>query len=223
MPTSEEIKGLFAEFPMADVHWRAQQVTKDGTKALALAYIDARDVMDRLDNICGSDGWQNRYSHADNKVVCEIGIKVDGEWIWKANGAGDTQVEAEKGSLSDAFKRAAVLWGIGRYLYAIPAPWVPCKCSEYKGKMQWKSWIGDPWDFVKGNGTEKPKAQTRDVFASLIDDMRAQKTVNDLARWKDKTSVKAAYANLAPDWKQSFAEELAAQKQALENAKVVTA
>jgi hypothetical protein len=100
---------------------------------MALAYIDARDVMERLDAVCGPDGWQCRYPHAQGKTVCEIGIRVDGqgeypaanpEWVWKSDGAGDTDFEADKGALSDAFKRAAVRWGIGRYLYDLSAPWV---------------------------------------------------------------------------------------------------
>jgi hypothetical protein len=44
--------------------------------------------------------------------------------VVKSNGAGDTDVEGPKGALSDAFKRAAVLWGIGRYLYSLESPWV---------------------------------------------------------------------------------------------------
>jgi hypothetical protein len=44
--------------------------------------------------------------------------------VVKSNGAGDTDVEGPKGALSDAFKRAAVLWGIGRYLYSLDSPWV---------------------------------------------------------------------------------------------------
>jgi hypothetical protein len=59
-------------------------------------------------------------------VVCDLGIFDDnvGDWLWRANGAGETQVEGEKGALSYAFKRAAVLWGIGRYLYYLPNKWV---------------------------------------------------------------------------------------------------
>lgn len=109
-------------FPPNRVSWRVG-ATKDG-RGLALAYIDARDVMERLDEVCGPDGWQCRYPHANSKTVCEIGIRFEADWIWKANGAGDTDVEAEKGALSDAFKRAAVCWGIGRYLYDIDSVWV---------------------------------------------------------------------------------------------------
>lgn len=131
------------------VSWRVGSTNADKTKGLALAYLDARDVMDRLDLVCGPDGWQCRYSHVGGTTVCEIGIRfvresrqigagpggstlVDEqppEWLWKADGAGSTDVEAEKGMLSDAFKRAAVRWGIGRYLYSLPSPWVDLEAA----------------------------------------------------------------------------------------------
>lgn len=132
---------LSAPFDPDSISWRAGSTNGDKTKGLALAYLDARDVMERLDLVCGPAGWQCRYSHANGKTVCDIGLRCDGEWIWKADGAGDTDVEAEKGALSDAFKRAAVRWGIGRYLYGLPSPWVEVepmgrsvkiKAGEYK-------------------------------------------------------------------------------------------
>lgn len=49
-----------------------------------------------------------------------------------SNGAGETQVEGEKGKFSDAFKRAAVLWGVGRYLYYLPNTW----CNLSNGKIK---------------------------------------------------------------------------------------
>lgn len=147
---SDIFAALKAEFPREAVSWRAQSMKADGSAAMALAYIDARDVMNRLDDVCGPDGWQCRYPHATTKTVCEIGIRVDGEWIWKADGAGDSDIEAEKGALSDAFKRAAVRWGIGRYLYDLDSPWVDCEhYVNHQGKKVWKKWIGDPWAKVK--------------------------------------------------------------------------
>lgn len=115
-------------FPADKIHWRVGATTQDKSKGVALAYIDARDVMERLDSVVGAAGWQDRYAWSDNgKLCCEIGIKLDGEWVWKSNGAGDTQYEADKGAFSDAFKRAAVMWGVGRYLYALPNEWVAIK------------------------------------------------------------------------------------------------
>ncbi len=120
---------------------------------MALAYIDARDVMRRLDEVCGPDGWQDEYTETPKgRVICQIGICVNTEldkWVWKSDGAGDTDVEGDKGAISDAFKRAAVKWGIGRYLYDMPAPWVPCE--TFNGK--WKKWTDDPWKYVKPSRT----------------------------------------------------------------------
>lgn len=125
------LPALKSPFPPDRISWRVGSTNKDKTKGLALAYIDARDVMQRLDDVCGCGHWQNDYPHAGQKTVCRIGILLDGQWVWKSNGAGDTDIEADKGALSDAFKRAAVLWGIGQYLYDLDSPWVTL---EAKGR-----------------------------------------------------------------------------------------
>ncbi len=117
------LKALAAPFPPERISWRVGSTTQDKKRGMALAYIDARDVADRLNEVCGAL-WQCRYSHAEAKTICEIGVKIGDEWIWRADGAGDTDFEAEKGAISDAFKRAAVKWGVGRYLYDCEAPWV---------------------------------------------------------------------------------------------------
>ena len=140
---------LECPFPPAQVSWRVgntnqKKVAREKgdakarpTKAQLLAYIDARDVMERLDRACGFENWQCRYTLAsDGLLICEIGIRIGGEWVWRANGAGDTQVEDEKGKCSDAFKRAAVLWGVGRYLYGLSSPWVDID--------QFGKWSSDP-------------------------------------------------------------------------------
>lgn len=132
---------------------------------MALAYIDARDVMNRLDEVCGPDAWQDRYTEtASGRVLCTIEIlsqMPNGDWAWvaKSDGAGSTDVEGDKGGISDAFKRAAVKWGIGRYLYDLDAPWVPCESYEASnGKKVWKRWTSDPWGHVK-NAPKPPKAE----------------------------------------------------------------
>lgn len=130
MTKQEILTALKRPFDPKKISWRVGATTQDKSKGIALAYIDARDVMHRLDEVFGMD-WQCSYSHADTKTVCEIGVFVDGQWIWRAGGAGDSDIEAEKGALSDAFKRAAVLFGIGQYLYSIPNSWVEL---EEKGK-----------------------------------------------------------------------------------------
>jgi hypothetical protein len=119
-----DFSALSAPFSPDAVSWRVGSTNKDKTKGMALAYLDARDVMCRLDEACGPANWQDRYEFHGARTVCYLSIRVDGEWITKADGAGDSDVEAEKGAISDALKRAAVKWGVGRYLYDMASPWV---------------------------------------------------------------------------------------------------
>lgn len=115
-------EGLRAPFPTNKIKWRVGARAQG--RAIALAYIDARDVMNRLDETVGFDSWQSRpISISPDLMTYEISIRIGSEWITKSDGAGPTDIEAEKGSLSDAFKRAAVHWGIGRYLYYLPTQW----------------------------------------------------------------------------------------------------
>ncbi len=132
---SIKLYDLRAPFPPDKISWRVGSTTRDKKKGMALAYIDARDVMQRLDEVCGPENWQCDYPHAGQKTVCRIGIRIGNDWVWKANGAGDTDVESEKGAMSDAFKRAAVLWGIGQYLYDLDSPWVELDTTERDGKV----------------------------------------------------------------------------------------
>lgn len=143
------LEDLKQPFPADKVHWRVGATNKKKfsggnakeKKGIALAYIDARDVMERLDEVVGMGNWQCEYPFPG---CCRIGINVHQEqlpistnWVWKSNGAGETDVEGQKGQYSDAFKRAAVLWGIGQYLYDLENIWVVL--DDYwgipKGKM----------------------------------------------------------------------------------------
>ena len=123
-----DFNALSAPFSPSKVHWRVGQKSKDGTKGMVLAYLDARDVMERLDEVCGPDKWECRYEETPSgRVLCTIGIYTGDDkfsYIEKSDGAGETSFEGAKGAISDALKRAAVCWGIGRYLYDVKAQWV---------------------------------------------------------------------------------------------------
>lgn len=145
--------------PFAQVHWRAQTLNREGTSALALAYIDARDVMARLDEVVGPENWQDRYSETPKgRLICTLSLRLHGEWIEKADGAGDTDVEGEKGAISDALKRAAVKWGIGRYLYDLGNVWAECESQEVGGKKRWKGWTAQGLRKLNGITGGKPPA-----------------------------------------------------------------
>ncbi len=125
---------LAAPFDSADVEWKPGAVTRDKSKGLAMAYLSNRAVQDRLDAVCGPADWRNEFRPGpDGGVVCGLSVYVEraglapgerGEWVTKWDGADNTDVEAVKGGLSGSMKRAAVMWGIGRTLYGLPAQWV---------------------------------------------------------------------------------------------------
>jgi len=99
-----------------------------GNRALALAYVDARVIQDRLDEILGVEGWQDEYETlADGSVVCRLRLKLGEQWITKMDvGSPSEQPDGGdrlKAAFSDALKRAAVKFGVGRYLYRLPAQW----------------------------------------------------------------------------------------------------
>lgn len=128
MKTIDQIAAeLAAPFPVDQIEWRVGHTNADKSKAVALAYIDARMVMDRLDAVVGPFGWGVSHQTGEGgKVTAHISVKdpATGEWVSKSDGAGATDVEGDKGSYSDATKRAAVSWGIARYLYRVKTPWV---------------------------------------------------------------------------------------------------
>jgi hypothetical protein len=69
------MKALTAPFPPERISWRVGSTAADKKRGMALAYIDARDVMERLDAVCGPENWQSRYPHAEGKTVCELAIR----------------------------------------------------------------------------------------------------------------------------------------------------
>lgn len=97
--------------------WRVQSFSKNKPACSCVAYIDARDVMNRLDLVCGVGNWQDDYRVINNQLFAGIGIYVGTQWVWKWDTGTESQTEKEKGIVSDSFKRAAVKWGVGRFLY----------------------------------------------------------------------------------------------------------
>src|SRR5215208_4406006 len=118
---------LMAPFDPRAVKWKAQLVK--GNRALAVAYVDARVIQDRLDEALGVTGWPDAYECLpDGSVVCRLRLRLGDEWITKMDVGGQSEQPDEgdrrKAAFSDALKRAAVKFGIGRYLYRLEPQWV---------------------------------------------------------------------------------------------------
>ena len=122
---------LIEPFHPLDIEWRVQQcgISKNGSPwAMVLAYVTNRAIQNRLDDVFGVMGWENHFKDIQGGgVECGISARIgDGEWVTKWDAADNTDIEAIKGGRSGAMKRAAVQWGIGRYLYKLDVTFATC-------------------------------------------------------------------------------------------------
>jgi hypothetical protein len=127
------LEKLKAPFHPDDLEVRVGMATKAKDKGMLLFYVTSRAIMDRLDEVVGPDRWFITYSPAVNddknqSVQANLTIIMDdGTHITKSDVGINSQTEPVKGGYSDSIKRAAVHWGMGRYLYNFPVIWHPLK------------------------------------------------------------------------------------------------
>lgn len=131
MLTEDQSRDLFDRlmepFAQTEVKFKPQSVK--GNRCLALAYIDARHVMDRLDNVMLLGNWRDEYTILnDGSVQCRLSLRINGEWVYHEDVGSRSEQPDDgdkmKSAFSDALKRAAVKFGIGRYLYRLGQEWV---------------------------------------------------------------------------------------------------
>jgi hypothetical protein len=111
---------LAAPFDSQELRTRTQ-----GTRQVH--YITARTAMNRLDSVVGPENWWDEYTPGENSVLCRLTVRMpDGSTLTKADAGGYAgmadQGDDDKSGFSDAFKRAAVKFGVGRYLYRDGVP-----------------------------------------------------------------------------------------------------
>ena len=126
--------------------WRVHSPMKG--KLLVVAYIEAVQVEDLLDEVVGHDNWQTNYREIKGNLYCDISIRfvdADGRshWVTKSNCATESKVEQEKGEASDAFKRAARCWGVGRFLYYMEMFKIPSKDNRYPSEAKFGESVTD--------------------------------------------------------------------------------
>lgn len=158
--TSRELSSaLTAPFPLEAVHFLP--LTIKGNRALAAAYLDARAIMDRLDQVFGVGGWKDDYEVlSGGSVVSRLSVRIGGEWVQKCDIGSPSeqpdQGDKVKAAFSDSLKRAAIKLGIGRYLYRLPRQWVdydPQK-KQFTKTPQLPDWALP----AKGQQNKKPLA-----------------------------------------------------------------
>jgi hypothetical protein len=219
---------LRAPFPADAVQWRVGatnwKAVKDGKtqqkKGQALAYIDMRDVIQRLTDVMGIWWASDQIPMPNGTQCCRISLSFDEgkTWIGRTDGAGPTgdiadekkREMAVKGGYSDSFKRAGVQWGIGEYLYHLDSPWIALN-----------EWWGIPDEVRNGElrrvltGQKEPtsSAQRKDggdqAFQGVIQGLRAAKKHGEKAvkaYWQDPTTQKTL-KGFSKSWLNAIVEE----------------
>lgn len=128
-PNWEDISRRLREpFDPSDVDFRSQGRASEQTgKAQVVAYIDARAVQDRLDDVVGAGNWAFDWTPVvvdkGEVMVAKGTLTIHG--VAKSDAGSASNFEQSLGAVSHCFKRTAVHWGVGRYLYSLPMNWVP--------------------------------------------------------------------------------------------------
>lgn len=117
---------LAEPFPPHSIEWKPGVMMKDGSKCLAMAFGDYRDYQLRLDDVVPGEWSVTFKPWSENKIICELIVcgvtrSSTGEYTPGERGAVSEGPNAE----AQAFKRACVMFGLGRDLYNCPSIWVP--------------------------------------------------------------------------------------------------
>jgi hypothetical protein len=149
---------LAAPFELNEIKFKPQTVS--GNRALAVPFVDARVIQDRLDEVLGVMGWQDSYQFLpDGSVLCRLQVRLGSEWITKEDVGGQSEQPDEgdrrKAAVSDALKRAAVKFGIGRYLYRLKPQWVDYDPQKRQLLRTPALPVSVPTEKRKGNATIK--------------------------------------------------------------------
>lgn len=102
-----------------EIEVRPQSI-KNG-KATMLLYIDSRAVVSLLNETVGNMNWQSEFYQVGEQTIGKIGIYDEDRdiWVWKSDVGSESNVEAEKGKISDTYKRILSRFGV-QELYSAP-------------------------------------------------------------------------------------------------------
>lgn len=131
---------LARPFSLEQVRYKVLTRAGDDGKAGAIFYMDARLVAERLNYVVGPECWTDEYrpllstgpEMAGHYFPVECALTVLG--VKKVDCGSYQRDKADenawKAAYSDAFKRVAVKFRVGAYLYAIPRLRVPVRVGQ---------------------------------------------------------------------------------------------
>lgn len=165
----ELARRLRAPFPLDWVKWRPQGKVNYQGNFRMVCYIDARCVVDRFDEVLGVSNWRSSTRMEGKGWIGRIGIRVvreDGtsEWVEHEDGSDESDIEAFKGGISDALKRAAVRFGVFAYGYDTPSYYAPAKKGNDGKDYAPPDWRPDPktlprWFLPEGAPAQQSASQ----------------------------------------------------------------
>jgi hypothetical protein len=159
--TSDDLKVLKAPFPRERLGVKVQTYSKDRSRAMLVLYLQHTDVQDRLEEV--DPAWTTevlKEERMEDSVYVRLKLTLKG--VSRENvGEGNDP----KGAYSDALKRCAMLFGVGRYLYDSDTIWVSYDESRDRFR-QWsildyeKASKGDRQESKPGLKTQIPDEET---------------------------------------------------------------
>ena len=176
---SDLLKKLREPFRKEELEFRVGATNNDKSMGLALAYVQARAIQNRLDELFGVDGWTVSYKEISAGFICSLSIKINDRWITKEDGAGMTEYESVKGGISNAFKRVASSgFGIGRYLYNAKKNWYPIR-------QQGRGYVFTETPILELNNEIEIKK--REDIDKIVERAEKSKIVIDFGKYKGMT------------------------------------
>ncbi len=190
--------------------------------AMVLTYVNRTAVIRRLDSVVGCGHWRAEYREHKGGVVCRLSIRAytasnfgvqpydagSNGWLFKEDGADESNIESTKGGISNALKRAASAWGIGLYLYDLPKLVIPGKLVSrgnrdaiYPKEWEWERRLRAEWHTGQVAGTTIPPH-------CIHDDDRTGEHLGQSQSLPERDHQaptgmpqdRAIYAKGAPDW-----------------------
>lgn len=173
------LKKLREPFRKEELEFRVGATNNDKSMGLALAYVQARAIQNRLDELFGVDGWTVSYKEISAGFICSLSIKINDRWVTKEDGAGMTEYESVKGGISNAFKRVASSgFGIGRYLYNAKKNWYPIR-------QQGKGYVFTETPVLELN--TEIEIKKREDIDKIVERAEKSKIVIDFGKYKGMT------------------------------------
>ena len=180
---------LSAPFADNEIEWRVMRCGEKNNKVWAqlAAYVDARAIMNRLDDVVGPANWQTKFREIQTPngagILCTLSLCIEDKWVAKEDGADFSRgIEITKSGISDSLKRVAVQWGIGRDLYTLPTVWAENVQDGYppggsnaiqitKKDPQIKAWCPRPAMSSFRKVEPNPPVEDRDALIKLVNDL----------------------------------------------------